>query len=146
MKAIFKGSVERSANFKGALRAGVISRQEYEKVTTSAADVQVKVDEVRKQIATTEGTIAEARREPAPNELPDVGMAGFSQTLWTTGNARIDTLIRQTGALWCRSVSCLLRNKSGVALSYDCVEPERSLGPDAIDARNSGAIRGHECI
>ena len=65
MKAISKGSSERSAKFKELYALSVISRQEYEKATTSAAEVQVRVDEVRKQIATTESTIAEARRQPA---------------------------------------------------------------------------------
>ena len=61
----------------------------------------------------------------------------FQQTLWTTGNARIDTLIRQTGARYGVDpylVYCVIDQES--RFRYDCVEPERSPGPDAIDARN----------
>jgi soluble lytic murein transglycosylase-like protein len=107
---------ERSTKFKELLALGVISRQEYEKAMTSATEVQVKVDEVRKQIATAERTIAEAKREPTPNELQDAGIASFSQTLWTTGNARIDTLIRQAGARYGVDpylVYCVINQESG---------------------------------
>ncbi|MGH9882178.1 MAG: transglycosylase SLT domain-containing protein, partial [Pyrinomonadaceae bacterium] len=95
-----KKLTEHSAKWKELYADGLISRQEYEKGAGDITEAQVKVDEVRKQIATTEITIAEARREPQPDELRHAEMAALSQNApsWTTGNARIDALIRQNGA------------------------------------------------
>ena len=47
---------EHSAKFKELYAYGLISRQEYLKTTAEITEAQVKVDEVRKQIATTEIT------------------------------------------------------------------------------------------
>lgn len=52
---------EHSAKFKELYTYGLISRQEYLKTTVEITEAQVKVDEVRKEIATTEITIAESR-------------------------------------------------------------------------------------
>jgi soluble lytic murein transglycosylase-like protein len=91
---------EQSTQSKELYADGLISRVEYEKSTNNITAAQAKVDEVRKQIAATELTIAEARRQPTPDELRNAEMAALSQTprSWTTGNARIDALIRQNGA------------------------------------------------
>jgi soluble lytic murein transglycosylase-like protein len=94
-----KKLTEHSAKWKELYSDGLISRQEYETSTGDFAEAQVKVDEVRKQIATAEITIAEARGQPQPDELRNAEMA-FSGTApaWTTGNTGIDSLIRQNGA------------------------------------------------
>ena len=91
---------EQSAKLKELYADGLISRLEYEKATGDITVAQNKVDEVRKQIATAEMTIAEARRQPQPNELQNADMAALSQVprSWTTGNVKIDALIRQNGA------------------------------------------------
>ncbi|HZE68374.1 MAG TPA: lytic transglycosylase domain-containing protein [Pyrinomonadaceae bacterium] len=91
---------EQSAKLKELYTGGLISRLEYEKSTTDIAAAQVKVDDVRKQIARAKMTIVEARRQPDSNELQNAQMGAFSQIprSWTTGNARIDALIRQNGA------------------------------------------------
>jgi hypothetical protein len=91
---------ERSAKLKGLYAYGLISRQEYLKATSDITEAQVKVDEVRKQIAKTEITIAEARREPqadGPRNAEVAALAGIAPA-WTTGNNRIDSLIRHNGA------------------------------------------------
>jgi Transglycosylase SLT domain len=93
----FKRITEHSAKWKELYSDGLISRQEYETTTGEIAEAQAKVDEVRKQIATADMTIAEARRQPQPDEIRSAEMA-FSQVRWTTGNAKIDALIRQNGA------------------------------------------------
>jgi soluble lytic murein transglycosylase-like protein len=79
---------------------GIISRQEYETTTGAIAQAQVKVDEMRKQIASTEIAIVEARRQPQPDEQALAEMSALSQNAprWTTGNVRIDALIRENGA------------------------------------------------
>ena len=95
-----KKLTEHSAKWKELYTDGLISRQEYETSTGDITEAQVKVDEVRKQIATAEITIAEARRQPRPDELRNAEMAARSgiAPAWTTGNTRIDSLIRQNGA------------------------------------------------
>ena len=85
---------EHSANWKELYAYGVISRLEYLKATSDITAAQVKVDELRKQIATVEITIAEARRVPQPDELKNAEISAA----WTTGNTRIDSLIRGNGA------------------------------------------------
>jgi soluble lytic murein transglycosylase-like protein len=89
---------EQSAKWKELYKDGLISRLEYEKSTNDISAAQIKVDEVRKQIAAAEITLAEAKRQPQADELRNAEMAAFSGTAWTTGNTRIDSLIRQNGA------------------------------------------------
>jgi hypothetical protein len=90
---------EDSAKFKELYSEGLISRREYETRISGITEVQVRIDELRKQIKSTEITIAEARGQPHQNEARDSAMEFQSQTIrpWTTGNDRIDTLIRQNG-------------------------------------------------
>ena len=91
---------EHSANWNELYAEGIISRREYETTTNGITEAQVKVDELRKQIKAVEITIAEARRQPSPDEESNAEMAALSQGAgpWTTGNAKIDALIRQNGA------------------------------------------------
>jgi hypothetical protein len=90
---------EHSAKWKELYDDGLISRHEYETTTSGLAEAQVKVADVRKQIATVEITIAEARRDPQPDELRNAEMASLAQNAppWTTGSSRIDGLIRENG-------------------------------------------------
>ena len=70
---------------------GLISRLEFEKGEKALADARAKVEEVAKQIA--------AANQPAPVLTSDVGAAmdSPSNIAWTTGNSRVDGLIRQYG-------------------------------------------------
>jgi soluble lytic murein transglycosylase-like protein len=82
---------EHSEKCKELYAEGVISRREYETTTGEVAEAQVKVDEMRKQIATVEVMIARTGRLPPPVAVtPD-------STSWTTGNSGIDALIRRNG-------------------------------------------------
>lgn len=91
---------ERAAKWKELYDDGLISRVEYEQSSADITAAQVKVDEVRKQIATTDVAIAEAKRPSRPDELfgADLGELARNAPPWSTGNARIDTMIRQNGA------------------------------------------------
>jgi len=90
---------EHTAKWKELYTDGLISRQEYEAASGNISEAQAKVADVRKQIATAELTIAEARR-PQSEELGNSTMTALAGNAphWTTGNARIDALIRQNGA------------------------------------------------
>lgn len=70
---------------------GLISRLEFEKGEKALADARAKVEEVAKQIA--------AANQSAPVLTSDVGAAmdSPSNIAWTTGNSRVDGLIRQYG-------------------------------------------------
>ncbi|MCA1576760.1 MAG: lytic transglycosylase domain-containing protein [Acidobacteria bacterium] len=70
---------------------GLISRLEFEKGEKALADARAKVEDVARQIA--------AANQPASVLTADVGAAmdSPSNIAWTTGNSRIDGLIRQYG-------------------------------------------------
>jgi soluble lytic murein transglycosylase-like protein len=88
---------ENSVHWKELYAEGIISRREYETKTSGIIEAQAKLDELRKQIKAVEITIAEARRHPRLNDLADSNweFPVQSATPWTTGNRRIDSLIRQ---------------------------------------------------
>ena len=70
---------------------GLISRLDFEKGEKALADARAKVEEVAKQIA--------AANQPSTMMTADLGAAmdSPSNIAWTTGNNRIDGLIRQYG-------------------------------------------------
>ena len=123
---------ERSTKWKGLYAYGLISRQEYLKATSDITEAQVKVDDVRKQIATAELTIAEARRQPQPDELSSAEMAARSgiAPAWTTGNTRIDSLIRENGA----------RYGVDPFLIYCVIQQESSFSSTALSVKGAQGL------
>jgi soluble lytic murein transglycosylase-like protein len=124
--------IERSAKWKELYAYGLISRQEYMKATSDMTEAQVKVDMVRKQIVTAEITIAEARREPQPDELRNAEMAAGSEIspAWTTGNTRIDSLIRENGA----------RYGVNQFLIYCVIQQESSFSSTALSVKGAQGL------
>jgi Transglycosylase SLT domain len=99
-EANLKRVTERYATWNELFNSGVISRREYETSVAEITEARVKVDELRKQIATVDVTIAEASRRPQP-DLPRTSEAVSLSPVaasWTTGNSKIDGLIRENGA------------------------------------------------
>ena len=93
---------------------GLISRVEFEKGEKELADARAKVEDVAKQIA--------AANRPAPVMTADVGalMGSPSSLAWSTGNSRIDGLIRQYGAQYGVDpylIYCLMSQESSFVTS-----------------------------
>ncbi len=93
LETLYQGQVQRleqqNNQAKGLYRDGLISRVEMEKSDKDLADARAKVDEARNQIA--------AANKPSA-VLPDAS-ADFvaSNAAWSTGNNRVDTLVRFYG-------------------------------------------------
>ena len=75
---------------KGLYTDGLISRVEFEKGEQALADARAKVEQVNKDIALA--------NQPAPALAPGMVLdPAASNIAWSTGNARIDGLIRYYG-------------------------------------------------
>lgn len=110
-----KKRTEAAAQLKELYTDGLISRQDFEASTSEITQAQAKADEVRQQIAKAEITIAEARRPARPDEFSGMATMAESSTSWTTGNARIDSLIRENGKRYGVDpylVYCVIRQES----------------------------------
>ncbi|MBV9929187.1 MAG: transglycosylase SLT domain-containing protein [Acidobacteria bacterium] len=106
---------ERQEALRGLYTDGVITRVEFEKGGTAVADAQAKVDDVRRQIAQAEETIAAARRPVEALAAPDA-VTTRAEPAWTTGSARIDGLIRtsaQRHGVDPYLVFCVMNRESG---------------------------------
>jgi len=84
---------ERQETLKGLYADGVITRVELEGSDKATAAAQSKVDDVRRQIAQAEETIATARKPVEALAAPAI-VTARAEPAWTTGSARIDDLIR----------------------------------------------------
>ncbi len=83
---------KRQQDSKALYDDGLISRIEFENGEKALADARAKVEELAKEIA--------AANKPAPVITPNIAlMSGSSNQAWTTGNSRIDGLIRQNATL-----------------------------------------------
>jgi soluble lytic murein transglycosylase-like protein len=108
---------EQQSKLKALYADGLISRQEYESTGATITGAEAKVAEVRNQIATADLAIAEAKRPPQADDVRNAEMAWLSQnaTHWTTGNARIDGLIRDNGRRYGVDpyfIYCVIRQES----------------------------------
>jgi soluble lytic murein transglycosylase-like protein len=108
----------------------LISRRDYELSTSDITQAQARADEVRQQVAQAEMTIAEARRPAQPNEFNGMATMSESSTSWTTGNARIDSLIRENGRRYGVDpylVYCVIRQESSFSSTALSVKGAQGL-------------------
>jgi soluble lytic murein transglycosylase-like protein len=95
LSTLYQNDVERlekrHQQSKALFDDGLISRVDFEKDEKALADARAKVEAVARQIA-------EANRPaPALEATVDTVIGAASNLAWSTGNARIDNLIRQYG-------------------------------------------------
>ena len=85
---------EQQTKLEELYKDGLISRVEFEGTGKAVTEAQAKLDEVRKQIAEADVTIAAARKPVAPVVNTGEVMVAGVDVKWTTGNVKIDGLIR----------------------------------------------------
>jgi soluble lytic murein transglycosylase-like protein len=91
--AVTKATEQRS-KLEELYKDGLISRVEFEGTGKAVEEAQAKLDDVRKQIAEADETIAAARKPVEPFANTNETMVAGVEPRWTTGNVRIDGLIR----------------------------------------------------
>ncbi|HYX30293.1 MAG TPA: transglycosylase SLT domain-containing protein [Pyrinomonadaceae bacterium] len=125
LSALYQADVQRlekqNAQAKDLYAQGLISRVEMEKTDKDLADARAKVKEVAKQIADA--------NKPAP-VVTDAAVAPFAgNQSWSTGNARVDGLIRYNANLNRLDpylVYCLMSQESKFASS--ATSPKGAMG------------------
>ncbi|MDT5157759.1 MAG: hypothetical protein QOH51_2116 [Acidobacteriota bacterium] len=113
-EASLKKLTDRQEQLKGLYTDGLISRREYEASETEITDARAKVEDVRKEIAKSDETIAAARRPVEP--VASFALTARAEPAWTTGSARIDGLIRLNGKRYGVDpylVYCVMHQESG---------------------------------
>lgn len=121
---------EAAAQAKELYTDGLISRRDYETSTNDITQAQARADEVRQQIAKAEMTIAEARRPARPEAFNGMVTMRESSTSWTTGNVRIDSLIRENGTRYGVDpylVYCVIRQESSFSSTALSVKGAQGL-------------------
>jgi soluble lytic murein transglycosylase-like protein len=112
---------KRQQQSKSLFDDGLISRVEFEKGEKELADARAKVDQVAKDIA--------AANQPAPALTDLASNMIASDRLWSTGNSRIDGLIRFYGAKYGVDpylIFCTMSQESG--FSSGAMSPKGAQG------------------
>ena len=81
---------KRYQDSKALYTDGLISRVQFEGDEKALADARAKVEQIAKDIA--------AANQPAPPLTATVSELGISNLVWSTGNSKVDGLIRTYGA------------------------------------------------
>ena len=133
LSALYQKEVERlekhQQQSKELYNDGLISRIEFENGEKAVADARAKVDQVTKEI--------EAANRPAPVIAPNIiSDLTASNIAWTTGNTKLDGLIRYYSNLYKVDpylVYCTMSQESGFsssATSYKGAQGLMQLMPD----------------
>jgi soluble lytic murein transglycosylase-like protein len=109
---------------KDLYKDGLISRVEMEKSDQALVDARAKFEDIARQIAEANKPVL-----PAPGAMdPSFGLAALNQA-WTTGNSRIDSLIRYYGnqnGIDPYLIFCLMSQES--KFSHNATSPKGAQG------------------
>jgi len=125
LSSIYQKDVDRLAKQQEQSKAlysdGLISRVEFEKGEKALADARAKVEQVTKEIA--------AANQPAAVVAAEELASGASPVNWSTGNARVDNLIRYYGKQYGVDpflIYCTMSQESG--FSSGATSPKGAMG------------------
>ena len=125
LSTLYKKEVERlekrQQQSKELFSDGLISRIEFEKGEKELADARTKVEQVANEIATADQPV------PMPEIVAQMVAAG--NQVWSTGNTRIDGLIRQYGKQYGVDpflIYCTMSQESG--FSSNATSPKGAQG------------------
>jgi soluble lytic murein transglycosylase-like protein len=127
LSTLYKSEVERlekrHQQSQELYKDGLISRVELENGEKALADARAKVEQITKEIA--------AANQPAAVIDPDavIGLAGASEQNWSTGNVKIDNLIRYYGGQYGVDpflIYCTMSQESG--FSTNATSPKGAQG------------------
>jgi soluble lytic murein transglycosylase-like protein len=125
LSSIYQKEVERlekkQEQSKSLYNDGLISRVDFEKSEQALADARAKVEQVTKEIAAANQAV------PELSILSD--STALSAAIWSTGNARVDTLIRHYGQQYGVDpflIYCTMSQESG--FSSGATSPKGAMG------------------
>ena len=119
LKAPYESDLQKAKDQQEKLKSlytdGLISRVEFEATGTAITDAQAKLDDLQKQIAQADASIAAANK---PVEAPVLGDAtvAHADIAWSTGNVKVDGLIRLYAKRYSVDpylVFCVMHQESG---------------------------------
>ena len=125
LSSIYQKEVDRlqkqQEQSKSLYNDGLISRVDFEKGEQALADARAKVEQVTREIA--------AANQPVPELSILTDSAALSSAVWSTGNARIDGLIRQYGKQYGVDpflIYCTMSQESG--FTSGATSPKGAMG------------------
>jgi soluble lytic murein transglycosylase-like protein len=109
---------QKNVQLKGLYDEGIVSRNELEAGEKALADARKKVEDTGEQVKEADAAIAAAKNPPAVAlaELKTFDYAKGVEPTWSTGNQKIDSLIRLNGGKYGVDpylIYCVMRQESG---------------------------------
>jgi soluble lytic murein transglycosylase-like protein len=120
---------EQALKLKALYNDGLISRRDFEESESGITEARVKVEEAKNQLAAADLAIAEVKKQPAFQPYTPPAGNAWREAVWTTGNARVDALIRQNGERYGVDpylIFCVMEQESH--FNQSIVSPKGAMG------------------